>query len=272
MRALRTVAAFGAAAVLTCGMGVPDAAAKVVSGNDRDIPAESVDTSRPLSLVAKKVATNPFDDVLAGQKPPAVTGATFTLSRVNGIDVTTDDGRARAKDMTLDGARAAGLTQVATSRTDEAGEVVFGDLAPGLYLLEESAPDSDHEYHVSRPQLIILPLGDVHGNEFTYDNVVVTKWDGDGGETPTPSPTVSTSAPTPSPSTSTQRKPERTTTAPSDFPDERATTTQPPATGGNRGVLASTGANVLWAAGLGALLILIGVVLARRSKNDNQAR
>lgn len=272
MRALRTVAAFGAAAVLTCGMGVPDAAAKVVSGNDRDIPAESVDTSRPLSLVVKKVATNPFDDVLAGQKPPAVTGATFTLSRVNGIDVTTDDGRARAKDMTLDGARAAGLTQVATSRTDEAGEVVFGDLAPGLYLLEESAPDSDHEYHVSRPQLIILPLGDVHGNEFTYDNVVVTKWDGDGGETPTPSPTVSTSAPTPSPSTSTQRKPERTTTAPSDFPNERATTTQPPATGGNRGVLASTGANVLWAAGLGALLILIGVVLARRSKNDNQAR
>lgn len=272
MRALKIVAAFGAAAVLTCGMGVPDAAAKVVSGNDRDIPAESVDTSRPLSLVVKKVATNPFDDVLAGQKPPAVTGATFTLSRVNGIDVTTDDGRARAKDMTLDGARAAGLTQVATSRTDEAGEVVFGDLAPGLYLLEESAPDSDHEYHVSRPQLIILPLGDVHGNEFTYDNVVVTKWDGDGGETPTPSPTVSTSAPTPSPSTSTQRTPGRSTTAPSDSPDERATTTQPPATGGNRGVLASTGANVLWAAGLGALLILIGVVLARRSKNDNQAR
>ena len=268
MRAPKIVAAFGAAAVLTCGMGVPDAAAKVVSGNDRDIPAESVDTSRPLSLVVKKVATNPFDDVLAGQKPPAVTGATFTLSRVNGIDVTTDEGRARAKDMTLDGARAAGLKQVATSRTDEAGEVAFGDLAPGLYLLEESAPDSDHEYHVSRPQLIILPLGDVHGNKFTYDNVVVTKWDGDGGETPT----VSTPAPTPSPSTSTNRTPGSSTTAPSDSPDERATTTQPPATGGNRGVLASTGANVLWAAGLGVLLILIGVVLARRSKNDNQPR
>lgn len=268
MRVPKIVAAFGAAAVLTCGMGVPDAAAMVVSGNDRDIPAESVDTSRPLSLVVKKVATNPFDDVLAGQKPPAVAGATFTLSRVNGIDVTTDEGRARAKDMTLDGARAAGLKQVATSRTDEAGEVVFGDLAPGLYLLEESAPDSDHEYHVSRPQLIILPLGDVHGNKFTYDNVVVTKWDGDGGETPT----VSTPTPTPSPSTSTNRTPGSSTTAPSDSPDERATTTQPPATGGNRGVLASTGANVLWAAGLGVLLILIGVVLARRSKNGYQPR
>lgn len=270
MRAPKIVAAFGAAAVLTCGMGVPDAAAKVVSGNDRDIPAASVDTSRPLSLVVKKVATNPFDDVPAGQKPPAVAGATFTLSRVNGIDVTTDDGRARAKDMTLESARATGLTLITTSRTDEAGEVVFGDLAPGLYLLEESAPDSDHEYHVSRPQLIILPLGDVHGNEFTYDNVVVTKWDGDGSETPTP--TVSTSTPTPSPSTSTNRTPGSSTTAPSDSPDERATTTQPPATGGNRGVLASTGANVLWAAGLGVLLILIGIVLARRSKNDNQPR
>ena len=270
MRVPKIVAAFGAAAVLTCGMGVPDAAAKVVSGNDRDIPAASVDTSRPLSLVVKKVATNPFDDVPAGQKPPAVAGATFTLSRVNGIDVTTDDGRARAKDMTLESARATGLTLITTSRTDEAGEVVFGDLAPGLYLLEESAPDSDHEYHVSRPQLIILPLGGVDGTEFTYDNVVVTKWDGDGGETPTP--TVSTSTPTPSPSTSTNRTPGSSTTAPSDSPDERATTTQPPATGGNRGVLASTGANVLWAAGLGVLLILIGIVLARRSKNDNQPR
>ena len=261
MRVPKIVAAFGAAAVLTCGMGVPDAAAKVVSGNDRDIPAASVDTSRPLSLVVKKVATNPFDDVPAGQKPPAVAGATFTLSRVGGIDVTTDDGRARAKDMTLDRARATGLTLVATARTDEAGEAVFDDLAPGLYLLEESVPDSDHEYHVSRPQLIILPLGGVDGTEFTYDNVVVTKWDGDGGETPTPSP-----------STSTQRTPEETTTVPADSSEEPATTTQPPATQGNRGVLASTGANVMWAAGLGALLILVGAVLARRSKNDYQPR
>lgn len=261
MRAPKIVAAFGAAAVLTCGMCVPDAAAKVVSGNDRDIPAESVDTSRPMSMVVKKVATNPFDDVPAGQKPPAVADATFTLSRVSGIDVTTDDGRARAKDMTLDLARAAGLTVAATARTDEAGEVVFDDLAPGLYLLEESAPDSDHEYHVSRPQLIILPLGDVHGTKFTYDNVVVTKWDGDGGETPTPSP-----------STSTQPTPEGTTTAPADSTDERTTTTQPPASRGNRGVMAATGKNVMWAAGLGALLILVGAVLARRGKNDNQPR
>ena len=270
MRAPKIVAAFGAAAVLTCGMGIPDAAARVVSGNDRDIPATSVDTSRPMSLVVKKVAANPFDDVQGGQKPPAVAGATFTLSRVGGIDVTTDEGRARAKETTLERARAMGLTVIATSRTDEGGEVVFDDLAPGLYLLEETAPDSDHEYHVSRPQLIILPLGDVHGAKFTYDNVVVTKWDGDGDETPTSTPPPTPTS-TPQTSTSTPRTSGRTTTAPAPS-DGLTTTTQPPTTSGPRGVLASTGVSVLWAVVLGALMVLIGVVLARRSKNDNQSR
>ncbi|WP_418904456.1 LPXTG cell wall anchor domain-containing protein [Corynebacterium pseudogenitalium] len=37
-----------------------------------------------------------------------------------------------------------------------------------------------------------------------------------------------------------------------------------------RGSLASTGANVLWAAGLGGLLIVLGLFLARRSKNETR--
>lgn len=310
MRTSKFVAALGAASVLACGFFGPAADAKVISGNDRDIPAASVDTARPISLVVRKNASNPYDDVPAGQRPPAVAGATFTLSQVRGIDVTTDEGRAGAKQLSLDGARAKGLTRISTSRTDESGSASFDDLQAGLYLLEEDAPDDGREYHVSSPQLIILPLGDVRGTEFKYENVVVTKWDGsDGGDPPTSTPT-----PTPSESTSTTRarttertteritdreietSTERTTvstpvestitttmpngsttvitTRPSTYvttqPNGSVTTVTQPSDGGRRGGdLAETGANVLWAAGLGLALVLLGVILAARRKVED---
>lgn len=311
MRTSKFVAALGAASVLACGFFGPAADAKVISGNDRDIPAASVDTTQPISLVVKKAATNPYDDVPAGEKPPAIAGATFKLSLVKGVDVTTDEGRAAAKKLSLDDAKAKGLTPIATAQTSEKGAAGFDNLKPGLYLLEEDTPDDGHEYHVSSPQLIILPLGDVRGTQFKYENVVVTKWDGsDGGEPPTSTPTPSPT-PSPSPSTSTSTTTERTTenttetstertteftpvestitstmpngsttvitTRPSTYvttqPNGSVTTvTQPPADKQRSGDLASTGANVLWAAGLGGLLILVGFVLARRSKNEEQSR
>ncbi|MCG7296129.1 LPXTG cell wall anchor domain-containing protein [Corynebacterium afermentans] len=306
MRTSKFVAALGAASILACGFFGPTADAKVISGNDRDIPAASVDTTQPISLVVKKAATNPYDDVPAGQKPPAIAGATFKLSLVDGIDVTTDAGRAAAKQLSLGDAKAKGLTRISTSRTDKSGAASFDDLKPGLYLLEEEAPNDGHEYHVSSPQLIILPLGDVRGTEFKYENVVVTKWDGsDGGEpptsTPTPSPSTSTTERTTEKTTekTTETSTERTTeftpvestitstmpngsttvitTRPSTYvttqPDGSVTTVTQPSDGGRRGGdLASTGANVLWAAGLGGLLILVGFLLARRSKNEETTR
>ena len=309
MRTSKFVAALGAASVLACGFFGPAADAKVISGNDRDIPAASVDTTQPISLMVKKAATNPYDDVPAGEKPPAIAGATFKLSLVKGVDVTTDEGRAGAKQMSLDDAKAKGLTQIATAQTNEKGSAGFDNLKPGLYLLEEDAPEDGYEYHVSRPQLIILPLGDVRGVEFKYENVVVTKWGGgEGGEPPTSTPTPS---PSPSTSTSTERTTEKTTEKTTETSTERTTeftpvestitstmpngsttvittrpstyvttqpngsvttVTQPPADKERSGDLAYTGANVLWAAGLGGLLILVGFVLARRSKNEEQSR
>lgn len=307
MRTSKFVAALGAASVLACGFFGPAADAKVISGNDRDIPAASVDTTQPISLMVKKAATNPYDDVPAGEKPPAIAGATFKLSLVKGVDVTTDEGRAGAKKLSLDDAKAKGLTPIATAQTSEKGAAGFDNLKPGLYLLEEDAPDDGHEYHVSSPQLIILPLGDVRGTQFKYDNVVVTKWDGsDGGEPPTSTPT-----PSPSTSTTTERTTENTTEKTTETSTERTTeftpvestitstmpngsttvittrpstyvttqpngsvttVTQPQAEKQRSGDLASTGANVLWAAGLGGLLILVGFFLARRSKNEEQSR
>ena len=309
MRTSKFVAALGAASVLAFGFFGPAADAKVISGNDRNIPAASVDTTQPISLVVKKAATNPYDDVPAGEKPPAIAGATFKLSLVKGVDVTTDEGRAGAKHISLDDAKAKGLTRIAAVQTSEKGEADFGNLKPGLYLLEEDAPDDGHQYHVSSPQLIILPLGDVRGTQFKYENVVVTKWDGsDGGEPPTSTPTPS---PSPSTSTTTERTTENTTEKTTETSTERTTestpvestitstmpngsttvittrpstyvttqpngsvttVTQPSGDGRRGGDLAETGANVLWAAGLGGLLILVGFFMARRSKNEEQSR
>lgn len=297
MRASKIVATLGAASILATGAFMPAADARVVSGNDKNIAADSVDTNRAISLLVKKTATNPYDDVPAGAKPPAIEGATFVLSRVNDIDVTTEEGREGAKNLTMEKARERGLGVVDKKTTDASGAVQFTGLRAGLYLLEEQAPDDDREYHVSSPQLIILPLGDVKGERFTYENVVVTKWDDDGGLTPTttPTPTPGTSTPaTTEPTTKTTPTTRKTTppgstvttvttpvktTLTTTRPDgsttvvttrtSSVTTVTKPADNTRGGDLASTGANVLWAAGLGGLLILIGFVLARRSKNES---
>lgn len=296
MRASKIVATLGAASILATGAFMPFADARVVSGNDKNIPANSVDTTKPIFLVVKKNEPNPNDDIPAGAKPPAIEGAIFVLSRVNDIDVTTEEGREDAKKLTMEKVREKGLGVVDKKTTNASGAVQFTGLSAGLYLLEEQAPDDDYEYHVSSPQLIILPLGDVKGERFTYENVVVTKWDDDGGLTPT-------TTPTPTPGTTTPATTEPTTkTTPTTPPGSTVTTvTTPvkttltttrsdgsttvvttrtnsvttvtkPADNTRGGGLASTGANVLWAAGLGGLLILVGFVLARRSKNEEQTR
>ena len=297
MRASKTVATLGAASILAIGAFMPFADARVVSGNDKNIPANSVDTTKPIFLVVKKNEPNPNDDIPAGAKPPAIEGSIFVLSRVKGIDVTTEEGREGAKNLTMEDVRKRGLEDADRATTDAKGRVQFSYLKPGLYLLEEQAPDDDHEYHLSSPQLIILPLGDVSGERFTYDNVIVTKWDTDPGlsPSPTPTPTPGSSTPatptTPNTSGTTPRttKPSCSTVTTVTTPVKTTlTTTRPdgsttvvttrtssvttvtkPADNTRGGDLASTGANVLWAAGLGGLLILIGFVLARRSKNES---
>lgn len=288
---------------------------RVITGNDRNLPASAVDTSRTNSLLVRKVATNPYDDVPAGEKPPAIAGARFTISRVKGIDITTEEGRERAKSMTLDDAKGLGLTKVATGTTDADGRVDFENLQSGLYLIEETAPDTAYQYHLSSPRLMLLPLANVSGTEFNYENVVVMKWDNESGVPPwktstppssTPASSTRPSSPS-SPGTTTEPITEKTTERATDRVTEKTTsfkpvestitstlpngsttvittrpstyvTTQPngsvttvtqPSDGGRRdGGLAETGANVLWAAGLGGLLILLGFVMARQGRNE----
>ena len=242
--------------------------AKVISGNDGGLIAEAVDTQRLMTLTVRKVAKNPYDDVPAGEKPAAIAGAVFTLSRVNGVDVLTRAGRAEAKEFTLEKARENGVTEVAKRTTNGKGVAEFTDLKPGLYLLEESAPDGDYDYHLSSPKLVILPLGNVTGEEFDYENVIVTKSDNQVPPPDTP-PTTSTTTTTTTTTSNTPPPPgDSPTPETTPVPPETTPNTPPgdtPTDGGSRPPLASTGANVLWALGFGGLLILAGFFLARRN-------
>lgn len=242
--------------------------AKVISGNDGGLIAEAVDTQRLMTLTVRKVAKNPYDDVPAGEKPAAIAGAVFTLSRVNGVDVLTRASRAEAKEFTLEKARENGVTEVAKRTTNGKGVAEFTELKPGLYLLEESAPDGDYDYHLSSPKLVILPLGNVTGEEFDYENVIVTKSDNQVPPPDTP-PTTSTTTTTTTTTSNTppppgdSPTPETTPVSPETTPNTPPGDT--PTDGGSRPPLASTGANVLWALGFGGLLILAGFFLARRN-------
>ena len=222
---------------------------------------------------------------------------------MRGIDITSEQGRNVAKKTTLDDARSRGLDVIETKATNQRGEVMFDNLTPGLYLVEESAPDTKYEYHLSSPKLLILPLPNERGIRYEYENVLVMKWDKSYGTpppwepseppstTPTkPGNTVTTTKTTTStpPRVSTTIRTTYTTTPPNGTPTTVTTTvpstivttkpngvvttvTHPRAVPEKeRGSLASTGANVLWAAGLGGLLIVLGLFLARRSKNETR--
>lgn len=304
MRLSQLLAACGAATMLAAGAFSPAVAdVRPISGNDANLNPASIDKNKPIQLLLKKQGTNPYDQVPAGQKPPAIAGAKFTLSKVRGIDITSEQGRNVAKKTTLDDARSRGLDVIETKATNQRGEVLFDNLTPGLYLVEESAPDTKYEYHLSSPKLLILPLPDERGIRYEYENVLVMKWDKSYGTpppwepseppstTPTkPGTTVTTTKTTTStpPRVSTTISTTYTTTPPGGTPTTVTTTvpstivttkpngvvttvTHPRAVPEKeRGSLASTGANVLWAAGLGGLLIVLGLFLARRSKNETR--
>ncbi|WPJ93586.1 SpaA isopeptide-forming pilin-related protein [Corynebacterium sp. UMB2355A] len=304
MRLSQLLAACGAATMLAAGAFSPAVAdVRPISGNDANLNPASIDKNKPIQLLLKKQGTNPYDQVPAGQKPPAIAGAKFTLSKVRGIDITSEQGRNVAKKTTLDDARSRGLDVIETKATNQRGEVMFDNLTPGLYLVEESAPDTKYEYHLSSPKLLILPLPDERGIRYEYENVLVMKWDKSYGTpppwepseppstTPTkPGNTVTTTKTTTStpPRVSTTIRTTYTTTPPNGTPTTVTTTvpstivttkpngvvttvTHPRAVPEEeRGSLASTGANVLWAAGLGGLLIVLGLFLARRSKNETR--
>ncbi|AQQ15469.1 Cna protein B-type domain protein [Corynebacterium glaucum] len=263
------------------GIADADAQSRPVSGNDGKISMQSVDRNRALSLKVTKAKGNLYDDTHEGELPEGrLEGVKFTLFIAPDIPVGTDADRDEAsRARTKEEWDAVKREPVATQTTDSNGEVTFTNLAPGLYLLEELAPDAEHNYHTSAPQWIVLPLTDAYGTRFVYDNVMVVK----------PSPTTTPATPgVPSPPGA------KETPAPPDTPPGKITTpivTPPPATppadtfpvdtplGDNLapntppedspvkpgpGRLAETGASVLLIVFVGLTLIGLGVLISRK--------
>lgn len=249
-----------------------DADQRVISGNDKNLSADSMDAARAQTLNIKKLPRNPHDDPIPNAKPfGGVEGLTFRLSKVNGVDATTELGRESAKKYTVQRARHEGFSESREEKTNAKGVAVFNDLGPGLYLIEEFAPDDAHEWRLSSPQLVILPLGDVMGENYSYENVLVTKPE------PTEPPTTPPGTPEdPGTPPGTPGKPSTPPSTPQEpgEPGEPGRPDDPEAPGnpgggektrgGGDGELAITGANVLWAFLAGVGLIVFGFVLMRK--------
>lgn len=271
------------AVVITVSMPVASADPRVISGNDRHLSASSIEARRAQTLQIRKLPNNPFDAPKPGAKPyGGVEALTFRLSKVKDVDVTTDEGREEAKKYTISRARANGFIETREQVTNAQGIAEFRDLGPGLYLIEESAPDDDHDWRLSSPRLVILPLGDVKGENYSYENVLVTKPD---PETPPTKPHSPGSPPdTPDTPSTPPMKPPSTpteeTSTPRGMPDtphetlDKSGDSEKKQNGSDRDrnkVLAMTGANVLWAFALGLGLIAIGILLVWRRKNEPKA-
>lgn len=275
--------AVAVAVAASLGLSAPlaDANQRVISGNDKNLSAENMEIERSQTLNIKKLPRNPHDDPIPGAKPyGGIEGLTFRLSLVDGVDVTTAAGREVAKQYTVQRARHEGFSDTREQKTNADGIAEFRGLGPGLYLIEEFAPDDEHDWRLSSPQLVILPLGDVMGENFSYDNVLVTKPD------PATPPTTPPGTPPEEPGTppGTPDKPGDPGTPPS-TPGEPGDPEVPgtPDSNGERsdggdtertrdGALAVTGANVLWAFAVGIAMIVLGFVLMRRKNTENRSR
>lgn len=257
-----------------------DADQRVISGNDKNLSADSMDAARAQTLNIKKLPRNPHDDPIPNAKPfGGVEGLTFRLSKVNGVDATTEPGRQAAKKYTVQRARHEGFSESREEKTNAKGVAVFSDLGPGLYLIEEFAPDDAHEWRLSSPQLVILPLGDVMGENYSYENVLVTK--PEPAEPPTTPPGTPDDPGTPP---GTPEKPGDPGTPPStpgepgdpevpDTPDSSGERSEGGDTERPRdGALAVTGVNVLWAFAVGIAMIVLGFILMRRKNTENRSR
>ncbi|UKA58949.1 SpaH/EbpB family LPXTG-anchored major pilin [Arthrobacter sp. FW306-2-2C-D06B] len=109
---------------------------------------------------------------LEGMTPMA--GVTFTVQKVNNIDLTTNAGWAAAAALTPAQAAAQAATPGSTATTDASGTATLGNLPLGLYLVTETGYPAG--VTPSAPFLVTLPMTDpAGGNGWIYDVNVYPK-------------------------------------------------------------------------------------------------
>lgn len=263
----RSTTAIALATALTLG-ATPVAMAdlRTVTGNVDVQAISQIDPARSIDLTLIKTPPNPYDDVPVGDIPGSVIeGVTFTVRKVNNVDLTTDAGWALARGMSVAEAKRRGFSEEHSAVTDAEGKAYFTELSVGLYLVTETPPANPGvNYERSAEFLITLPTGGDDGEHWNYDVTVYTKDKVKPTKPPKPTdpPIIPVPIPVPVPGGGSSVDPGPTptptpTTPAAPVPDKG--TTPPPG-------LAMTGANV---AGLGALalaLIAGGALLIRRRR------
>lgn len=102
-----------------------------------------------------------------------VEGVTFSVQKVNGIDITTDEGLQEAAALTPATAKDMDLAPAVEGVTDEAGNVSFADLPVGVYLVKET--DVPAGVVPGNPFLVFLPMTNPDGTGWNYDVHVYPK-------------------------------------------------------------------------------------------------
>lgn len=282
IRSARIAAILGLCAVACAGPGTVAAEAVQVAGQ---AAVGSERTMATDTVTVRLTQGNPNDD---GHAPAGkIQGVTIRLARLAGLDPNSASDVARLQNANWDEVRNWRTDMHAEKVTDANGEVTFGGLANGFYVVTSTAPDDS--YREISPFVVVFPFHTVVDNPNPVPGVIVAKTH-KPGETPTPTTTPHTTPPTtPTTSPSHPNTPQTTpnypptnpgkpphqpeTTAPGSPNDGKTSTPTTPS--GNGGSLAMTGAQVLGVVAGALALIATGFVMiafSRRKTSESEGR
>ena len=169
-RALSTVVLAVLAALGVLGAGVAHAASVVDIDPDATAALHIHKFEQPDDGFGPPADGTPADT--SGMTP--IAGVEFTVQRVSGIDLTTNQGWQDASKLTVEEATTRAETPGHTGVTDADGNVDFTDLPLGLYLVSETRTPTG--VTGSRPFLVTLPLTDpTQRDNWLYDVHVYPK-------------------------------------------------------------------------------------------------
>lgn len=147
----------------------------------------TIDPARKAQLTVVKSAGDPFTQYgdptnpLANGSREPIPGVDFTIRRVKGVDLTTNEGWQAAQEMKVTdfypaGKHADALDHVQLKSTNASGKAVFSNLDLGLYYVEEVV-ESAQENHltISEPFLVTLPHTDATRSAWMYELTVNPK-------------------------------------------------------------------------------------------------
>ncbi len=151
----------------------PVASAKT-AGDSQTIPADATGTiniHKYLNPVPADQATG--EEMDTTNMGDIVEGVTFSVQKVNGIDITTDEGLKAAAALTPATAKDMDLAAPVTGDTDDAGNVSFPNLPVGVYLVKETEVPAG--VVPGNPFLVFLPMTNSDGTGWNYNVHVYPK-------------------------------------------------------------------------------------------------